>query len=90
MVVWEELRDHSGSDRRNLVESHSTYANIKKAHTSITYLENQRGWIGNYQQCGWPFSMLKGMLLLLNAARQPSIWFLVEPGLISLNELRLS
>jgi hypothetical protein len=35
MAVWEQLRAHFGNNRRNLVASHSTCANIKKAHTLI-------------------------------------------------------
>jgi len=30
MAVWEQLRAHFGNDRRNLVASHSTCANIKR------------------------------------------------------------
>jgi len=32
MAVWEQLRSHFGSNRRKLVASYSTCANIKKAH----------------------------------------------------------
>jgi hypothetical protein len=34
MAVWEHLRAHFGSDRRNLVASHSTCVNIKKVSHS--------------------------------------------------------
>ena len=33
MAAWERIRAHFGSNRRNLVASHSTCAHIKKAHT---------------------------------------------------------
>ena len=41
MAVLEQLRAHFGSDRRNLVASHSTCVNIKKAHTLIC-AQNER------------------------------------------------
>jgi hypothetical protein len=37
MAVLEQFRAHFGSDRRNLVASHSNCANIKKAHTLLLY-----------------------------------------------------
>src|SRR5213083_1829989 len=33
MAAWERLRIHFGSNRRKLITSHSTCANIKKAHS---------------------------------------------------------
>ena len=40
MAVWEELRTYFGSNRRNLAESHSTCANIKKAHSLRVWLKD--------------------------------------------------
>jgi hypothetical protein len=41
MAVWEQLRTYFGSNRRNLAESHSTCANIKKAHTLCCQNEDE-------------------------------------------------
>ena len=35
VAVWELLRSHFDSSRRKMVESHSNYANLKKAHTLL-------------------------------------------------------
>jgi len=42
MAVLEQFRAHFGSDRRNLVASHSNCANIKKAHTLIIWYNEQK------------------------------------------------
>jgi hypothetical protein len=76
MAVWERLRTHFGSNRRNLVKSHSNCANIKKAHSLLLYYPLL---LVHFQMCKiseWPETLIRGLglTILVGGLLLPSLF----------------